>query len=471
MSKETLSIGNTTLRANGLEGRAIQTANYVSPEHRQPLPYPSGDWYLRQTFVPAIAEGETVVCHTLIDGLLPYYKEIGLIPETSTILQIEPQTDEVIAHGFPVTDPMEILKGQVLFEDDSNPLTMVSTFTGPTITDQAHALGLQTIDRSPSIESNNKSRLREAAPRYGFTMLPGMVLSEWEDLEQVVAASWNSDKGMWMKFPTGSGGDLVYKVNKAGDLHPLHQGVASLRDAVEKSFEQASFGESFEEFWPEDALAPNGFGLSIEADAGILGKVLLNGSTQFVTNRTKRIDVVGHFSQMTTDEGEYLGNEPIETTPEINQLLKEQVLRVGAYNMQENNYFGIQGIDWFLIEDAQGNLQVTVTELNARPTANTPPVIIAEKLAAPHWINTNLYTGRPMSSFEDFEKVIGSDLVWGNPDTNGMVVPQAFRTMVRRDGIVPSPNFKALILGKDAAHCRELMQSLIDRGIAFAPSK
>lgn len=52
---------------------------------------------------------------------------------------------------------------------------------------------------------------------------------------------------------------------------------------------------------------------------------------------------------------------------------------------------------------------------------------------------------------------------------SGMVVPQSFRTLVRRDEIEPSPNFKAVILGRDTNHCRQIIRTLIGRGIRFNP--
>lgn len=137
--------------------------------------------------------------------------------------------------------------------------------------------------------------------------------------------------------------------------------------------------------------------------------------------------------------------------------------------MNEHGYYGIQGIDWFLTRNNQDSMQVSVVELNSRPTANTPPLIIAEKLGAPHWINTNVYTDRPIRNIKDYIDIIGTDYAFGQPTKLGMVIPQAFRTLVRRDEIKASPNFKTIILGRDPIHCRQIVQVLSTRGIRFNP--
>lgn len=464
-----LEIGNTTLRANNREGHAVTTGNYISPEWQLFLPYPSGDWYLRQTFVPAVGENETIVCHSLIEGLLPYYRNIGLIPQSASIIEVEPTLDGQVRYGFPFTDPLEILRNQVEFSGNGTESTLVSTFTGSGIDTQAADLRLARLNPAPSNESNNKSRLRQASEKYGFSMLPGQILQTQDDIEMAVNSDWNTDHGVWLKFPTGSGGDLVYRIPHKASERNIEEGVDSLREAIRKSFSEASFGISFNSLWPLGSFIPAGFPLSIEADAKLFGEIVVNGSTQFITNSDETIDMIGHFSQITSETGEYLGNEPLHPDSNQRRLIEEQINNVARYNIHENRYFGIQGVDWFLTRDQDGELMVTVTELNSRPTANTPPVIIAEKLGASHWINTNMYTNTPINSIDDYINIVGMYNAYSTPE-KGMIIPQAFRTFVSRKETIASSNFKALILGRDAQHCRKIMENL-NRGISFNPGK
>src|SRR3989344_3416674 len=265
-----LSLGHSVLMANNLEGgRPVLTANFVSPDHELPLPWPEGDWYLRQSFVPAVSPGETVICHTLIGGLLEYYHDIGLIPPDAEIIQVEPKTP-ISGYGFPATDALEVLRGEVEFSADDLKV-LCSTFGGSKVNEQARDLNLQTIARAASNLSNHKARLRQAAAEHEFTMLPGINVNDWEDLEPATLADWNTEHGTWLKFPTGSGGDLVIKVDGVATDEALRESVAKLRETVRKAFQEAQFTVDFEDFWPSEALAPAGHPLVLEADARYLG--------------------------------------------------------------------------------------------------------------------------------------------------------------------------------------------------------
>lgn len=465
-----LSLGHSVLEANAIEnGRPVITSNYVGPNHDLPLPYPDGDWYLRQTFVPAIRSGETVISHRLIPGLRDHYARIGLLPTGAEIIEVESHRHGS-GYGFPATDALEILRGNVAFGDTEVPQYLCSTFTGQMVDEQARALNLRTLPgRAESSLSNHKSRLREGAEEYGFTVLPGRTVYSWDDLNEVADASWNTDDGTWLKFPTGSGGDLVIRIKEKATEEVLHVAVNQLRDNIQKAFAEGDFATSFKEFWPEDRLSPVGFPLSIEADVNHVGRLVANGSTQFVSRKNGDTSIVGHFVQLTTDIGEYLGNEPYVDMPDdIREMAEAQSLRVADYNVSEHNYYGIAGVDWFVTE-SEGRRKVWVVELNSRPTANTPPVIIAQKLGASHFLNTNVYTDTPIRNIDDFVGLIGEDLAFGDPNESGIVVPQAFRTIVQREGTQPSPNFKIAILGRDSVHCRSVANLLSRAGIRFEP--
>ncbi len=470
VQQEVLSLGHSVLDANGIEGgRPIITGNYVSPNHRLPLPYPDGDWYLRQTFVPAVHEGETVICHSLLPGLLDHYTKIGLIPEGAQVIQVEPRTDGS-SYGFPGTDPLEILKGDLRMSHRDAKAYLCSTFICDQVSQQALEMGLDTFPRPDSTLTNNKASLRQASDRYNLSMLPGTVLQNWEDIEAAVSAEWNTTHGAWLKFPTGSGGDLVIRLSDKVKHEDITQAVERLRATVGKAFAEAEFGTTIDEFWPEGTLAPTGFPLVLEADARIRGEVVANGSTQFIAKKTGELVILGHFTQMTTAEGEYLGNEPYEDIDAFTQLHAERLAaRVADYNLDENEYAGIEAIDWFITEDHAGEQDISLVELNSRPTANTPPLIIANKLGAKHFINTNVYTDTPVRSVDDYIEIVGEELAFGDPNNGGQIVPQSFRTLVRREGLVASPNFKIVILGDTAKHCREIMQTLSERGVRFAP--
>lgn len=466
-----LSLGNTVVTGNALEGKSVVTLNFVNPDHRLPLPFPEGDWYLRNTAVPAVREGETVIALNLVPGLLKYYKSLGLIPDSASVIEVEPQisaSGEVLL-GYPYTDPLAILSGHAELLDSGKPLYLVPTYSNVGVNEQANSLGLKSIDRPDSVVSNNKAMLREASGYYDIPMLPGTLIRDEDDLQKAVDSFGRNLYGVWIKFPTGSGGDLVRHI-KTLNQQTLRQAIADLRGPVLSSFERGNFSVSGESFWPEAVLSPaSDMALVVESDARNHGEVVTNGSNHFTTSKSGEVNILGYFQQIITEDGEYLGSRPYRPSPEIEEQLASATSAVARYNMEHNQYYGIQGIDWFLIKDDTGRLKVYVVELNSRPIVSSLPVIIGEKLGTQHWLNTNVYTDTQIHSIEDYVETVGEDLAYGNPQDQGLVIPQSFRTLVTRRRTIPSPNFKVLILGKDPQHCEDIRQLLKDRGIRLTP--
>ncbi|MEI6751469.1 MAG: hypothetical protein WCK69_02880, partial [Candidatus Saccharibacteria bacterium] len=213
---ERLSLGHSILEANNIVNAVpVIMGNYIGPNHEMPLPWPSGDWYLCQTFVPAVSTCEKVVCNTLIPGLKDYYKEIGALPKGSEVIEVDPRTNILSNNpelGFPSTDPLAMLGRVAVFGELEKRHVLCSTFDSKEVSAQASSIGLDTLDRTDSFLSNHKARLRRDALDYDIAMLPGTILEEWCDLAGAVNSKWNSKQGTWLKFPTGSGGDLVQKI-------------------------------------------------------------------------------------------------------------------------------------------------------------------------------------------------------------------------------------------------------------------
>lgn len=466
---EGLSIGFTTLACQEQTGSPLILLNYVNSDHRLALPYPDGDWYLMNTAVAAVRSGEKLLCSKLIDGLYEYYQYLGLIPEGADIIQVEPAIQEgEVRYGYPVTDPLTVVdKAQV--SNGEEPLVSVTSFSGEGVTQQEKRLGLVSLNRPCSFITNHKAFFRQASSEFGYRMLPGECLRSGDDLEKAARLYTGLEYGVWLKFPTGSGGDLVYHVNRA-DHAQLLAGVSKIRANVLRALEQGRFSVNGDAFWPEEEFCPQDCSLVIEADVRNYGEVLVNGSTQFITGKAGFLSIVGHFQQLTTEEGEYLGNRPLKPGEAIEELLTEQTEKVASYSCNVNQYQGIQGVDWFLVRSSAGKVENYATELNTRPTANTPPVIIANKLGANYWINTNAYTDSDINNIEDYFAVIGKDLALGNIE-DGLVIPQSFRTLVTSKAVFPSPNFKILILGSSKKHCNDIFDTLKTRGVRFSPTK
>lgn len=462
-----LSLGHTTLRAHKRRGTPLINLNFVCPEPRLPLPSPEGDSYLRQTAIAAVRPGEMVLCNMLIPGLLDYYQRVKLVPDKNQVVEIEPGEK----HGFPHSDPLERLRsnGEVVANiyNDSR-LILTSTFSGDAISAQARRLGIDILDRPDSVITNDKALLRKNAEKYRIQMLPGVCIDDWESVDDAVEKFGSLRHGVWLKAPGGSGGDLVYHIKKV-TRDSLLAGRELIRNAVITAFSNGKFSASINDYWPKDRMAPIGSAIVIESDVRNHGEIVANGSTQFVTHKSGKVEIIGHFKQMTSDEGEYLGNRPYKPNESDKKDILTQVRNVARLSLDEK-YYGIQGVDWFIVKSANGRNVTYVVERNARPTANTPPTIMADKLGIKEWINTNVYTDTPVRKIDDYIDIVGANLAFGDPLKDGLVIPQAFRTTVTRRRVTPSPNFKILIAGKSSEHCDTIVQELKRRGVRFSPS-
>lgn len=490
IQNDDLTISGFTLEAhkfNPYSHHSFISFNYVYPDPRLPLPYPKGDWYLGQTVVVSAALNgeETPICCRLIPGVSDYYRNIGLLSQKTELIEVDPIFDRNKPYGYPNTSPLAILA--MNGHDISSFITprkkpiLVSTFMSSEVAEQAEKIGLNTLPAPDSVKPNSKAQLRSNSEKYNIPMLPGIIINGQTNLKQVV--SQFKGKKVWIKFPTGSGGDLVLPILLESATNII-DAVHIIRNSIEKAINQGNFNTLVDDFWPSGKLSPDELPLVLELDANYMGEVILNGSTQYVTRKSAETKVIGHFRQITTPDGEYLGNTslPIDSnlngnirfTSQIRTLIENNIAKIALYNIQENGYYGIQGADWFLVLTNNDKLKIFIDEVNARPTANTPPVIIVDKLkkigrfSNPVWVNTNCYQDKPIKKIDDYIKLVGKELAFGTNDS--FVLPQSFRTLITGDNIIPSADFKALVIAENQQTCEQTLSKLQDNGIRFKPS-
>ncbi|MBI2033422.1 MAG: hypothetical protein HYT10_03115 [Candidatus Levybacteria bacterium] len=474
-------IGFDALRAHGRHNGEIPVVNTVFPgeDPGQVYPFPKGDVYLTQLGV-RVAEPDSV---TMVMKLLPggagypsekeYLRKIGLLPETASVIEVTPQIHTDNALGYPFTDPAGLLRGEVaIAHSPGRKLYYVSAFSNDQITTMAEELGMATLDRPHSDRTNNKALLRVQKDKYGIRMFDGMVIDTIDDIERLTEKF--RGKTMWMKYPTGSGGDLVHRIQSVNSESVLET-VEKIREEVMKAFEYGSYDTQGREYWPKDALHPEEFPLVIEIDATEEGRIILNGSNSFTTYNDGRVIVHGFFEQITSDVGEYLGSQPMIDDKEMRSLILEQTFHLARYNTEENGYYGNQGADYFVIQRFDGRKEVRVVELNSRPPISMYAHIVAHRLGFPAWINVNvqLNSGREIRDMSDFFEAIGEDLAYGKETSDGklQIVPLAFRTIQSRtrergEETIASPQFKAVLLGQTPQHCRLLQEVLRERGVS-----
>lgn len=476
--RDRLGIGISTLMAHGVttleEVAPYLMLNYVCGDHRLALNAPHADFYLGTTVLPALRPGENAIVNTVLPGLLDLWRHHGLIPNDSHIIQVDPRvpTFERYPFGYPFTDPLSNITADLLPNRNGTAPVLISTFSNDQIRTHAQQLGFDTLGNHSSVDANSKARLRANAAEYGIKMLPGVLINSDTDLERVVEEFKKFPHGAYLKYPAGSGGDLGLPV-KIQSVDDIHHAIRELRERVQISLTRGKFGITIDDFWPADSPCPTELPLVVEAHYANFGTLEINGSSQFITTTSGNIDIYGHFSQMTTDIGEYLGNRPLpadKINAETRDKIETEVKKVGKYNIEKNRYFGIQGVDWFLIRDEEGELHAYVDELNSRPTANTPPFIMAQKLKTSHWVNVNCYPidrNQPIQTIDDFIALVGYDLALG---THGLaVIPQSFRTLTSSSRTLLSPDFKCMMTGQSEEDLDIIANQLSSRGISLVP--
>ena len=183
-------------------------------------------------------------------------------------------------------------------------------------------------------------------------------------------------------------------------------------------------------------------------------------------------EVLGWFRQLTSPQGDYIGSAPCEPREILNPSefsnLNTQVGGVAkmAYDL---GHRGLVGVDNFEVNKQNYEVVPSLTELNCRVPISGTAKIIADKLGAPFWINTNMECHELLLSIDDFQRVFRDHLLVEPRgfETEAKVLPQACRTFISKDGtpMVASSEFKALIVGPDQATCETLFLTLMNTGV------
>lgn len=444
------------------------TTNFVNGGNLLPSPY--GDMYLGQLGVIAAGEGEATVTFTLLPGLLDYFRSIGLVSERTHVFEVNHQGGSR-RHGYPHGDALEQLiktPTQQWLSFNPNAFTLVPTLTGPHVKQQARDLGVRVLEQPSSDLTNNKAVLRQVKEKYGFTMLPGMALEHEEHLRTAVRQYGDTQHGIWLKFPTGSGGDLVRHVPQVTE-DSIRVAISKLRETILQAHEEGALGMSGEQFWPEGKLAPEKYPLVIEEDAKDFGEVVIIGSNHFRT-APDGTQIYGYFRQITGEEtGEFIGSERFVPDAAIQTALDTATQNVADF-LRDNGYYAIAGIDYFVVKKPNGALQVYVLELNARPIISTYPFIVGERLGINKWVNINVTLPTAVSSMEEFGEIVGDDL-YKRGAANG-IVPMAFRTVVgdTDEGTLASPHCKLVILG-DEKEQYAIIARLVAKGVKIGQTE
>ncbi len=461
------SIGREVLRANGLEGRAYTVYNAVGPDDRFLFPDKGVNWASTAVrAVAAVSHDETVITTRMIDGHLQYLEGIGLIPDTARVIQVDPEfvrTKKVF--GYPYNDAVEQLRQQKVTICNDGTGYLIPAFSCPQVDEQARSIGLNPVGFPDSHQTNNKRFLRLDSDSFGHTMAPGAVIEDWKDVRPAARQFGGSKHGAWLKLDYAGGGMLVMEIPRVTADSVIRE-MRKIRHRAIDAFKLREAAITIARFWPKQKVSPKGLAFVLESSAKNSGPIAVNVNTQIMTYKTGEIRIVCHTKQLTGSDGEFLGSVRFHPSEQVRADIEDQATKA-ARSIQARGYYGILGVDSFLLSDGK----VLVTEVNARPNSSTFPTIAAAKLGATEWVSFDVKAhasdGSPryFMNISDYVDIVGRELaVRGNP-RDGLVVPLSFQTYVSGPNVVPDASVKIMVMARDVQRRDEIVQELHERGL------
>ena len=480
-----ISIAGETVAAHGINPDSVLAVfDPVFTKRNEVYPTPDGDAYLSVAGLVASERGGTTITAETPPGYVDHMLEVGVLPSDTRVLQRPITIEHPDKVGHPASDPLALMVREGVRLDENGRPYYVSIFESPDVREEAERAGLELLGRPDSTLTNNKARLRQFAEEYGIDMLPGRVVESWEELHKF--ADRHKGEKAWMKVSIGSGGDLVLPVRHLS-REAADEATRRMRQTVSQAFDRADFSMTVDEFWPEGDVSPVGFPNVIEEDAGVEGEIEINGSNFFITKKDGSVEYLGTFQQITSPDGEFMGSRLYHPEPDVMEKILDQTQRFAQFNMNENGYFGIQGMDFFVMRDGLGNPRVRPIEGNSRPPISSYPEILMRNLRTEHdgydspdgtWDNINLVsTQMPLDAVTRVPDIIGAGLAFGHRDRHGNVlrqaIPLAVRALVHKNGhgeepaVIPSDRMKMFVYGANEEQKALAFTELESRGVVY----
>lgn len=480
-----MSIAEATVAAHGADIDVEKVFDPAFTKKDEVYPTPDGDAYLSVAGLVASEKGGTTITAETPRGYVDHMREVGVLPADTRVIQRPITISSPDKVGHPASDPLALMVNEGYRFDVSGKRNFyVSIFESPEVREQARAAGLELLGRPDSTLTNNKARLRQYAPKYGIDMLPGSVIERRKDL--YAFADEHEGKKAWMKVSIGSGGDLVLPVKNVSRA-TVDQATERMRGTVVQAFNRGDFSMSVDDFWPEGDVSPVGFPNVIEQDASVEGEIVANGSNFFITKKDGSVDYMGTFQQITSPEGEFMGSRLYHAEPHVQAQIEEQTNRFAQFNMNENGYYGIQGMDFFIMKDGDGESRVRPIEGNSRPPISSYPEILMRNMRTEldgyqspdaTWDNINLVsTKKSLDDETRIPDILGNELAFGTRDRKGNVLRQAIPLAVRalvytsatggQPNVVASDRLKMFVYGNNEEQKAEAFKELAARGVIF----
>ena len=487
-----VKLGESVVRANGYEinERPIVVVQNFLPSLRSKGGFPiqidsepDDNKSTNHLAVPCLGDNEIALTTTLPPGLLRYYEERGLISSADQVVSFNGDLGRKRGVGFPHFDPVTLALKEGC---DLGSGYFASAFTSDYIREQASDLGLLPVQQSDSFLTNDKVGFGTFAPVYGYSCCPRVVLKSSSDIDLAIERFAHAP--VWVKYSHAFGGDLLMKVDAPLTSEKLLGAIQRMYRSVKHAAEVNDYsGASVEDLWPQGSLLPRCGGISVDLDARYIdgfttpGKVLAVGSNLMQINSDHSSNIEAYFEQIIGPAGDFWGSCAFDPARKFGPFIKAELDRqfkaIAKYACEQLNLFGIVGVDFMIIERADGHIRPVMIELNGRPPLSACSHIVGtEKLKAPFWISRYMWAPHDLRSAADFEAAVtvdGTNYARTSTD-EGAVIPMYLASVTQEDrrgnaSVVIAKNWaQILVAGNTKKDCDEIFRKLEDEnGIHF----
>ncbi|PKL36683.1 hypothetical protein CVV38_02140 [Candidatus Peregrinibacteria bacterium HGW-Peregrinibacteria-1] len=444
-------------------------------QHLHPVPLAEADQYLN--FAPLAFPGsgnnagEMAVMFEPLRGSYEYLERVGVhqrgADERFFFLEKEKGTsapDGDVEFHF-----MDIIRRNIgYYRERFGKLGFLPIFPSRHSEIIAELTGMELLNSEKAgYGANNKASLRLNADKYGYQVTEGLQYERLNNGEMVglynnvldnIEGYIAAGKDVWVKYPTGSGGDLVVPLRHA---KLKDKGSREIRQQAKDALVKIAYNvllsrvgkgsiavPSFEEVMKVLEVG----GLVVET--GLEGN-FKNYNVQGVVGRNGEFTEVNMSEQLTSPEGAYLGNmvRPVEEYSEKTRVAVWQAMRqLSEYLHKEVGANMLFGAD-ILVDE---NDVATVIDLNGRFNGSTSQKLIAAHLDVPYSLNVNINLPFVPETFQEILDCLGADILFDGRKEFGVLpkLPRRGTRVVKVD-----------ILGQDPSDIEKVRMAMTRRGV------
>lgn len=472
---------NTALGIRGsliAHGFVIDWSQQGDKVDMHPVPAKLPDHYLHRAPIAIPGSGdnqnEQAVMFESFEGHFDHMQHAGALGrDAAERFCILPREESVqTPHGDLELQLLHAIRAnQHYFRERFEGLTLIPIFPSVTSERLAEAADMELLNTPDGVYgANNKVLLRRNAEKYGYGVPNGIEtyrLESEQELSQILEYAADKIAGgtdIWIKYPTGSGGDLVVGL-KAEDF--AGQGQENIQEALNQALStialnvlQSRNPQLTECSWEDVLMVLRNGGLVIEEHVNG-GYSNINAQAIVGPDGITMIDLS---LQLTGPQGDYIGNtrRPIEVySADFLGAVEREMINIGTYLRQEHRARMVFGVDMFVegdpFETHSGKRDIRSFDGNGRFNVSTGVKMRAANRQGRHpfALNTNIALPRVPGTYSDILEMIGSENLQGLQQAGVLpFLPRLTTNIVKCD-----------IVGDSDEHVNRIVTALGERGI------